>query len=217
MQPIVVNGHDKEAKNNDAVKPESEEKRELRSSRIPFGSVDTNEIVKSDDRIENNEKTADENTDEDRRTENGSTMTKEDEELVNIVSRRQENNDNVTDKVGDISLDRISRTLAADFCVTPTRSVDTPTRAIEGLNKAVRDSPGLWKSSIDPVVFPELETSASNFFEMNQLSEQIAATADSMTSEGDIAELLGVASEAEEKMKSEREAEESKEPDDSIS
>ena len=141
-------------------------------------------------------------------TEQDKSITKEDEELQNIVANRRSTVDNI-DK--DINLERISRTLAGDFCVTPTRSIDTPTRAIEGLNKAVRDSPGLWKSTIDPVDFPELETSASNFFEMNQLSEQIAATADSMTSEGDIAELLGVASEAEEKMKSDREAEETKE------
>ena len=88
------------------------------------------------------------------------------------------------------------------------RSLETPTQAIEGLKNAVRDSPGLWKSDLDPVDFPGLEASASNFFEMNRLSEQIAATADSVTSEGDIDELLGAASEAEAKMKQERAAEE---------
>ena len=211
LQPPVVNGHDKEAKEEEIVKPEMEDKRELRSSRISVNLGDKKEIVKSEELNEIGEKTANENIDDDCKIENGSGMTKEDEELLNIVSRKQVNNGNLDDKVGDISLDRISRTLAGDFCVTPTRSIDTPTRAIEGLNKAVRDSPGLWKSTIDPVVFPELETSASSFFEMNQLSEQIADTADSMTSEGDIAELLGVASEAEEKMKNEREAEKNKE------
>ena len=207
----MVNGHDKDTKEEEIIKTEVEDKRELRSSRISVNLGDKKEIVKSEELNENSEKADGENTDDDCKIENGSGMTKEDEELLNIVARRQANNENLDDKVGDISLDRISRTLAADFCVTPTRSIDTPTRAIEGLNKAVRDSPGLWKSTIDPVVFPELETSASNFFEMNQLSEQIADTADSMTSEGDIAELLGVASEAEEKMKNEREAEGSKE------
>lgn len=137
-------------------------------------------------------------------------VSKEDEELQNIEAQRPPVGQEA-DKANDISLERIiTRTIAADFCVTPTRSIDTPTRAIEGLKRAVRDSPGLWKSTIDPVDFSELETSASNFFELNQLSEQIAATADSMTSEGDIAELLGVASEAEEKMRSDREAEENK-------
>eukprot|EP00794_Sanderia_malayensis_P012840 gene12840-14160_t len=144
-----------------------------------------------------------------------STECKEDEELEKIVANRSSQFKHA-ESVGDKSSDnmtfeqRISRTIAGvDFCVTPTRCIDTPTtRAIEGLNKAVRDSPGLWKSTIDPVDFSELETTASNFFELNQLSEQIAATADSMTSEGDIAELLGVASEAEEKMRNEREAKE---------
>jgi len=209
--PNVVNGHDKEAKKMNTIKPEIEDRRELRSGRIPLNVPDSKEEVKREEPNENIEKADDENVDGDHKIENGSVMTKEDEELANIVSRRETDSENLDDKVGDISLDRISRTLADDFCVTPTRSVDTPTRAIEGLNKAVRDSPGLWKSSIDPVVFPELETSDSNFFEMNQLSEQIAETADSMASEGDIAELLGVASEAEEKMKNEREAEEAKE------
>ena len=146
------------------------------------------------------------NLEENSAQENQSDLCKEDEELQKIVASGPSNVENI-EKVVHMNLERISRTLAGDFCTTPTRSIDTPTRAIEGLNKAVRDSPGLWKSTIDPVDFPELESSASNFFEMTQLSEQIAATADSMTSEGDIAELLGVASEAEEKMKNEREAE----------
>ena len=146
------------------------------------------------------------NLEENSAQENQSDLCKEDVELQKIVASGPSNVENI-EKVVHMNLERISRTLAGDFCTTPTRSIDTPTRAIEGLNKAVRDSPGLWKSTIDPVDFPELESSASNFFEMTQLSEQIAATADSMTSEGDIAELLGVASEAEEKMKNEREAE----------
>ena len=208
-----MNGHDEENKGNEMIKAEAEDKRELRSSRLSSNVMESSETVKNEKINEGNEKTVDESIREDRKIENGSGISKEDEELLNIEARRQGSTDNIDDKVGDLSLDRISHTLSGDFCVTPTRSIDTPTRAIEGLNKAVRDSPGLWKSTIEPVVFPELETSASNFFEMNQLSEQIAATADSMTTEGDIAELLGVASEAEEKMKSEREAEENKESD----
>lgn len=205
----MINGHDEEAKLKGTLKPDVDDKRELRNSRSPSVLPDIAGVGQKKGENHATDRTSEENLDE-RKSEVSSGMTKEDEELVNIVARRQTNHGNADDKVGDMSLERISRTLAADFCVTPTRSIDTPTRAIEGLNKAVRDSPGLWKSTMDPVVFPELEGSASNFFEMNQLSEQIAATADSMTSEGDIAELLGVASEAEEKMKNERKSEEDK-------
>ena len=212
-----MNGHSDQTSKNEAESVQEEVDREPKEGEnsSPMKNNDINGINERE--IENRmEEVRDAEFDRERgaeynpgnNTEQDKSITKEDEELQNIVANRRSNVDNI-DK--DINLERISRTLAGDFCVTPTRSIDTPTRAIEGLNKAVRDSPGLWKSTIDPVDFPELETSASNFFEMNQLSEQIAATADSMTSEGDIAELLGVASEAEEKMKTDREAEETKE------
>ena len=78
----------------------------------------------------------------------------------------------------DINLD----SLASNLCTTPIKAIDSA-------DKDSRDSPGLWKSALDPVDFPILDTSDSNFI----LSEQIAASADSMTSESDdIAKLLGV-------------------------
>eukprot|EP00795_Rhopilema_esculentum_P005106 gene5106-225_t len=194
----LVNGH---VKNSDEAANSSKTGEELQGEAAKIEK----DLYKVGDKDEQSERSG-RNLRENSAQENQSDLCKEDEELQKIVASRPSNVENI-EKVVHMNLERISRTLAGDFCTTPTRSIDTPTRAIEGLNKAVRDSPGLWKSTIDPVDFPELESSASNFFEMTQLSEQIAATADSMTSEGDIAELLGVASEAEEKMKNEREAE----------